>query len=163
MRGGWSPDGPLVRVEFLRESRDKRITLVLGGRFPLVPSLWCFMAVGTLMEARARLALREGISAHRINLDIGAWSQGDAEVPTIPGLAAWTAAAGVSHVVWTALAPKFGGQAGRVPTVDEVLLHLDGLAGAERDVAEQYVRRTPRQVDTVYRRAIEARLGWTAR
>jgi hypothetical protein len=158
----WFEDGPLVRAEFLRESQDKRITLVLHQDAPLVRSLWALMPVPSLAEAREKLALREGIKDTRIAQDIGSWSQGSPEVPVIAGLAIWAAARGIGHVVWTDLPPKFAGTAGRVPTADEVVQHLAGLKGPTRDVAERYIRRTPRQVDTDYRRAIEARLGWTA-
>lgn len=156
----WFDDGPLVRVEFLRESQDKRITLVLHDSAPFVRSLWALMSVVSLAEAWDKLALREGIKDTRIAQDIGVWSQGSPEVPTIAGLAAWTAARGIGHVIWTKLPPKFAGTVGRVPTEAEVVQHLAGLKGPTRDVAEQYIRRTPRQVDTSYRRAIETKLGW---
>lgn len=158
----WFGDGPLVQVEFLRRSRDNRMTLVLHESMPLVRSLWTLMTVTSLAEGRATLAVREGIKDTRLNQDIAAWSFGDPEVSCIPGLAAWAAARGIAYVVWTALPPKFGTEGSKLPTSEEVIQHLAGLTGRERDVAEQYVRRTPRQVDTRYRRAIEARLGWTA-
>jgi hypothetical protein len=49
----------------------------------------------------------------------------------------------------------------RVPSLAEVLVHLDGLRGAERDRAEEYIRKAPRQVATAYRAAIENTFGWT--
>jgi hypothetical protein len=120
------------------------------------------MTVASLAEARAKLAAREGIEDTRADQDIGGWSLGNPENPCIAGLAAWAAARGIEHVVWTALPPKLGVEAGRLPTLDQVVQHLAGLTGPERDLAEQYIRRTPRQVDTRYRRAVEAQLGWTA-
>ncbi len=158
----WFEDGPLVRAEFLRESKDKRITLVLHKDASFVRSLWALMRVASLAEAREKLALREGIKDTRVTQDIGTWSQGSPEVPCIVGLTAWAASRGIEHVVWTDLPPKFADTVNRVPTEDEVVKHLASLKGPTRDVAEQYIRRTPRQVDTLYRRAIEAKLGWTA-
>lgn len=162
IRREWFADGPLVRAEFLRQSQDQRITLILHKDVPFVRSLWALMEVTSLAEAREQLALREGIKDTRIAQDIGTWSQGSPEVPVIAGLAAWAAARGIGHVIWTALPPKFADKAGRVPKAAGVVQHLAGLKGPTRDVAEQYIRRTPRQVDTPYRREIEARLGWTA-
>lgn len=48
------------------------------------------------------------------------------------------------------------------PAALQALAYLASLQGAKRDLAEQYIRRTPRQVDTTYRRLFEAELGWTA-
>ncbi len=108
----WFEDGPLVRAEFLRQSQDQRITLVLHKDVPFVRSLWALMPVASLAEAREKLALREGIKDARIAQDIGAWSQGSPEVPVIAGLAAWAVAHGIGHVVWTALPPEICGPSG---------------------------------------------------
>ena len=99
----WFTDGPFAQVEFLRQSADRRITLVLDS----------------------------------------------------------SASRGVDSVVWTALRCKFNGENGRRPTVEEVLTHLSGLTGRPRDEAERYIRFAPRQIDTPYRRRIEAVLHWT--
>jgi hypothetical protein len=155
----WFEDGPLVPVEFLRQSRDNRITLVLAEGVPLVRSLWAIMDAADLATAREALREREGTPKTNLH-HIGSWTAGGSE-PTSFKLAAWTKARGIDGVVWTALPAKLG-QNGR-PTPADVLEHLASLRGAERDNAEQYVRRAPRQIDTPIRRLIEANLGWKAK
>ena len=76
-------------------------------------------------------------------------------------VAAWAERREIDGIVWTALKPRMAGVQ-RTPSVGEVINHLSGLKGAERDVAEEYVRLAPRQIATLYRRAIEEALGWTA-
>jgi hypothetical protein len=58
------------------------------------------------------------------------------------------------------LDPKFK-QEKRVPTSDEVIAFLRMLPPEVRSGAEEYIRKTPRQIDTAYRRRIEAELHWT--
>lgn len=152
----WHSDGPFVRAEFLRESKDRRLTLVLSDTVEPVRSLWStFSGVG-LQEARQALVRREGATVG----DIGVWSRGEPNPAGILELEQWASARSIKSVVWTALPAKFGGQSGVSPTVDEAVFHLGELTGSTRDVAEQYVRRTPAQIDTYYRRRIEAELGW---
>jgi hypothetical protein len=48
-----------------------------------------------------------------------------------------------------------------LPTADEVVDYLKSLEDGTREEARDYVRKAPTQVNTAYRRAIEAALGWT--
>ena len=156
----WFLDGPLIRVEFTRQSRDGRITLVLDDSALPVRSLWALMAVTDLASARAALREREGVLEKNERRHIGGWSLGEANPPCVAELDAWAHAHGVQHVVWTALPPKFN-EVEQRPTEEQVLSYLADLVGARRDNAERYIRRTPRQVDTAYRRRVEAALQWT--
>jgi len=159
VRGAWQANGPALPIEFARESSDRRITLVITKGATPVQTLWSALDVNTLAEAQAALAAREGISDENMARSVGTWSAGQvAEAP--PGVDEWAAQQGLAHVVWTALRPKIGKQF-RTPSIAEVLSHLTQLEGADRDRAEEYVRRTPRQIITPCRAAIEAALGWT--
>jgi hypothetical protein len=109
----------------------------------------------------ARSDNREGIPNNDAAADIRAWSVGDAAPSLMVDLPQWAASRGVDSVVWTALPCKFNGENGRRPTVEEGLAHLSGLTGRLRDEAERYIRFAPKQIDTPYRRRIEAVLHWT--
>jgi len=134
--GEWRADGPMLPVEFARQSSDGRITLVLVRGFAPVPTLWSRFNTGDLARARESLRQREGVPRSRA---------GDL----------------MEAAVWTNLPPKFGGIDERVPTENEVVAYLRALQGEDGAAAEQYVRQAPRQIATAYRRAIEGALGWT--
>ena len=151
----WFADGPLVKVEFLRQSKGNRITLVLDSIASPVRSLWTVMDAVDLSGAKEALRSREGCNA----ADIGTWLRGSNEPPNVIELPQWAGARGVDAVVWTALPAKFGN--GGAPTADQIIGYLRALSGAARDSAEAYVRRAPKQIDTSYRRKIEAEVGWT--
>lgn len=162
----WHEDGPFLKVEFTRQSSDGRITLVIvddAGTLA-VCSLWAVMAVETVDAARDALRRREGIG-EKHKSSIGDWSANQQAPLGIPTITDWAKAHGVDAVVWTALPPKLGGKdfaACNPPSEDQILSYLAGLRGATRDDAERYIRLAPRQIDTPYRRRIEADLGWSA-
>jgi hypothetical protein len=156
----WFQDGPLIQVEFVRKSEDGRITLVLEGSASPVRSLWAIMDTTELSIAREALCKREGIPKKNERRDIGSWSVGEASPAAIVDLDSWAEGRGVHHVIWTALKQNFS-NSDQKPTEDQVISYLNGLDGTKRDWAERYIRRTPRQIDTAYRRRFEAELHWT--
>jgi len=158
----WRTDGPNLPVEFARESRDGRMTLVICDGADPVTTLWAALNVPSLDAAKVALAAREGVTADNIRHSIGWWSPaGASQHPGAAVVGQWAAGRNIAGVVWTALKPKIGVDY-RVPTQVEVLGHLGGLQGLQRDTAEEYVRYAPRQIVTPYRTAIEGALGWTA-
>lgn len=157
----WFCDGPFVRVELVRKSRNGRVTLVLDEAADTpVRSLWAVMDTSDRARAITLLREREEIPAANEAKHIGVWSVGDKPPSLILGLSEWAQARGVGCVIWTALPRKFD-NLDRTVTADEVVTYLGGLAGRVRDEAEHYVRFAPPQIDTPYRRGIEAALGWT--
>jgi hypothetical protein len=159
----WFEDGPLVRADFLRKSGDGRITLVLDESAEPVRGLWAIMCTRDPDEARSALRKREGIPAERENDYVGLWMPHLLEPPTILGLATWAQARNIDAVVWTALPHKFyEDDATKIATCEDIVTYLASRTGTGREEAERYVRKAPPQIDTQIRRAIEAKLGWTA-
>ncbi len=162
IRRHWFEDGPLVCAEFLRKSSDGRITLVLDESAQPVRSLWAIMDTRDPDEARTALRKRERIPEKREEDYVGLWTPGSEAPPTIPGMAAWAQARNIQAVVWTALPHKFYDyDETKIATSDDIVAYLGSLTGSLRDEAERYIRRAPTQIDTLIRRAIEAKLGWT--
>lgn len=163
--GPWHEDGPLLPIEFARESMDARLTLVICPGAPRVPTLWTVLDVSSLDAARQQLGVREYENAgpRWIAQNIGFWSeeQGTQRGTEADTVAAWARPREVMGAVWTSLPPKFAGVDLRVPSAAEVISYLDALTGASREAAEAYVRRAPAQIDTPCRRRIRAALGWT--
>ena len=155
-RGCWSKDGPFLPVEFARQSCDGRITLFITPGSRRVTTLWRLLSVQTLVEAKEALRAREKTSTRHI----GFWCLSDSSVDTDDLIVEWAKRVDVDAAVWTNLPPKFDGQE-RTPREEDVVPYLRGLQGKQRDRAEEYVRRAPPQIDTDYRRAIAAKLGWT--
>ena len=68
---GWQTDGPLLPVEFARQSGDGWITLVIAADATPVPVLWTRLSnLNSVHESRDALAKREGCLKSRI----GYWS-----------------------------------------------------------------------------------------
>jgi hypothetical protein len=166
--GSWAPDGPALPLELARTAYTPEGTpypswVIAPGVRPspaLYAPLHLPVAIASdfqrAMAASVRaLAVREGIDESRV----GTWpGPSTAESDTI---AAWAASHQIDGVVWTALAPKWLADE-RAPTEDDVLaLVRDLIAKGQASYAEEYIRTTPAQIESPYRRAIERELGWT--
>jgi len=159
IRREWFKDGPFAPVEFTRKSSDGRITLVIEPSASPVRLLWAHMLPTSLQAAKEALRDRECITAKDWSSKIGSWQQGEPAPANMPELPNWAEAHGLDAAVWTALVTKFDDVQG-VPSAEQILEYLRGLTGTARENAKRYIERTPRQIDTEYRRRIEAALGW---
>ena len=155
--GTWHIDGPLLPIEFARQSADGRLTLVITAGAAPVRTLWCKLAVNSQSAAVNTLKHREGTSAS----NIGCWVARDS-VPlgaVEQTVSVWARRRAIRCVVWTALPPKWDNQVGRAPTLEEAVSYCETFHSTS-SIAE-YVRMAPRQIRTEFRDAIEQRLGWT--
>lgn len=163
--GVWHSDGPLLPVEFARESADKRITLVICPGVPIVRTCWTLLDVSDLASAKARLAEREyeRANAKWIEYNIGFWDRDSAGTRGLEAdtITAWADRLGLAGAVWTNLPAKFRCQNDVMPTGEEVIAHMRSLDDKARAGAEEYVRKAPVQIDTPYRRLMAQALGWT--
>jgi hypothetical protein len=161
VKGEWQKNGPSLPIELTRESRDKRITLVICDGAPNVTALWAALDVKTLAEAKNALADREGIPQKNISKNIGFWTPNDSSKGLgTAAIESWAKELDLEGVVWTALQSKIANEE-RTPVPREVIDHLNALNGRDREIAEEYVRLAPRQIVTPYRTAIEKELRWT--
>lgn len=149
----WHKDGPMISVEFLRKSDNKegRLTLVLdpSGKTPKVRSLWAVMDATDLKSATKALQKREGTTEKLIEY----WESNKDMPEKIKGLSEWAKCRGVDAVIWTGLTGNLG--------KEDPVEYLKTLAYHTGKRAEEYVRKTPPQIDTPFRRRFEKELGWT--
>ena len=156
----WNADGPELPIEFVRQSTNGCLTLVIDPESAALPVLWAPMQVADLSQAVEELRKRERARVDRV---IGRWPNPTGTYHCREVIEKWANDRGLEGVVWTALGPQFDGERGRRPSQAEVIEYLDSLARWKRVLAEAYVRRAPPQINTLYRRAIVDRLGWDFR
>jgi hypothetical protein len=157
MSGQWQPNGPALAVEYLRQSYNGRLTLVIDQQAPKSPVFWSGMLTDDLDAAMESLRRREGNT--RLEY-IGRWRSGETDPEGIPGLADWAETIQASAVIWTALPARFDGEDFRRPSYQQALQYLSALPRDIKTIAEEYVRRTPAQIRTPYRDSLETDLGW---
>lgn len=157
IRDGWNFDGPNIPLEYLRQSNNGRLTLVIDKKGETSQILWSEMMQQDLELAKEELRTREGNIKRS---DVGVWTSGEESPSDIKELNSWAQSVGASAVIWTALPPQFHGENNRRPEISEAISYLEGLEGEARVQAEEYIRRTPAQIRTPYRIIFEEHLGW---
>ncbi len=160
IKGDWSPDGPLLPVEFARTSQDGRLTLVIVEGVPPVQTLWAEMDCTDLQAAVDSLRQRENIGPRSAAEFIGvlrADDHADDAIKTV--IKAWIISKDIDAVIWTNLPSKFADVNHRMPTEAEAVSHLQGLSDEQLKKAALYIINTPKQIETPYRAAFRERLG----
>lgn len=157
IRGKWFEDGPLLPLEYARQSGDGRITLVIEDNSPHVRTLWALMSINTLDEAIESLRAREGTATkhiHSQNLD----SKPQTKIQEI--ILQWLKEKNIDCAIWTGLPPKFDGEDNVVPTINQLFDYFDELDYKAFKNSAEYIINTPKQVDTTYRRLLDKRYNW---
>lgn len=162
IRRNWYSDGPILPVEFLRQSRDGRLTLVLSNNATPVRTLWALMATGDLEIAKDSLRDREGISRKNLDSLIGFIksdsnnNNGSNEVI----IRKWLKSKNLDAAIWTNLPAEFKGEKGKGPSEKEAIDYLRNLSVEKQNIAKEYIRKSPQQIDTDIRRRLETEFGW---
>jgi hypothetical protein len=151
----WQNDGPALPIEFVRQSNNGRLTLVIDPVSEPMPVLWAAMEVTALSEAIEQLRIREGTKSEKI----GRWPDENG-YEFADKIGDWASSKGMRGVVWTALGPKFSEADGCRPSQIESVAYLASLIGEQEQLAKEYLQKAPQQIDTAYRRAIQCTLGW---
>lgn len=162
IRREWFSDGPFLPIEFARKSKDGRLTLVITDTAKPVRTLWALMATTDLAVAKNSLLTREGIPERRLETSIGSVTITEETTDDIKlTIKNWAINLKLDAVIWTNLPPKFNDIANKVPSLEEAISYINSLDINVRTNVEKYIRKTPRQIDTDYRRKFEAKFGWS--
>jgi len=157
--GVWRENGPQLPIEFTRQSDNDRITLIVDPVAKPITVLWSLMSMNILEDAIASLQERERTGKRGIHHVVANDKTDDVVKSTV---LAWLNTVNLDAAIWTGLSYNRRINDGVRLSLDYVIQHLKSTSGETRVIAEEYIRKTPKQIKTEYRRAIEQELGWTA-
>jgi hypothetical protein len=156
--GSWEMDGPFLPIEFARISDDQTVTLVLHPDAQDVQTLWAKAITTDIETAIQDLKVRENTSTDNIGfVCIPDSTRHCTVIPTIwEGIEQWAKHKGLDAVVWTDLPSKFKEVAKMDFNEENVVKYIFGLPPEILKLAEKYVRKAPKQIETSFRRRLKA-------
>ena len=162
---GWSENGPKLPIEFARISKDGRLTLVITKDVKEVKTYFAISNYKTLEEAVLNLAVREGCGRKQIGSYDKSKDTFSKEVFFEKNILDWIKNTNIDAVIWTNLGENWEVKNDNGEVIDTIVPHervdyLKNLKNHKRALAEEYIRRTPTQIDTHYRSLIEKELDW---
>jgi len=154
----WSSDGPFLPIEYSRISSDGRLTLVISNDVNEVKTLFAISTFETLDQAILNLAIREGSNISTIGFYIKNSSQiSPNNFKYRNNIKNWLEQNdSIDAVIWTNLPENWQART-KFQNRIEYLLSLDKKV---RKNAEEYIIKTPKQINTELRSKIEEMLNW---
>ncbi len=160
--GIWLDDGPELKIEFSRISKNARLTLVIDTiiKGSLVRTKHVLSPRTSIDDAVQDLVAREETTKKNIgwvNLtdETSSKSVYPEQADVHETIAKWCKQRKYEGAVWTALLPSFEKNMGKVFSTDEALSYLRTLPINVRKEAIMYIRKTPSCVQTEFRRRAE--------
>lgn len=163
---GWQKDGPTLPIEFSRISKDGRLTLVITVNGTKVPVLYALSNHQSVEEAVLNLAVREGSGRNSIGSYDKRKDEFSHDVFFKQNILNWIKDKDIDAVIWTNLGENWNiknekGEIIRQIQPNNRIEYLKELKGNTSALAEEYIRRTPPQIQTHFRKLIEEELNWT--
>ena len=165
---GWKENGPVLPIEFAKISKDGRLTLVITPNGTDVPTLYSVSSFDTIDLAVLNLKKREGT----LKENIGYYDKSkdvifplNFPIKEKENIKNWIQTTVFDAVIWTNLPEKWeirNEEKVVIKTIDpdDRIEYLQNLKGLQSALAEEYIRKTPKQIATKYRKLIIETLGW---
>lgn len=163
---GWKKDGPILPIEFARISKDGRLTLVITENGTEVPVLFTLSNYHNLEEAILNLAVREGSGRNSIGSYDKSKDTFSSKFLFKDEIINWIKNTDFDAVIWTNLCENWNIKNDKGDIIRQIeperrIEYLKELKGHTSAIAEEYIRRTPHQIVTAFRKKIESELNWT--
>lgn len=159
--GDWNNNGPMLKIEFSRISKDGRLTLVIDTvNGEEVKTYFAKSKNNDLDDAIADLRAREGTVRKRIGfVDLINGTDSKTEFPgqvdVFESMKDWCRSQNYDAAVWTALPSQFKDQTKSDFSVDNAITYLKNLPKSKREKALEYIRKAPQEIATPVRRKIK--------
>lgn len=165
---GWLYDGPNLPIEFSRISKEGNLSLVITENGTFNKTFYTFANSNlSFEEVCENLRIREGKCNRK---DIGFYKAETDEFHSEDfkhkeEIRNWSKEKKIKNIIWTDLPEKWSyineNEETKNINPNERIEYLKNLPSEKKDIAEEYIRRTPLQIQTDFRKEIEAELNWT--
>lgn len=165
---GWVYDGPNLPIEFSRISKEGNLSLVITENGTFNKTFYTFANSNlSFEEAFENLRIREGKCKRK---DIGFYKTETDEFHSEDfkykeEIRNWSKEKKIKNIIWTDLPEKWNyvNENGKTININpnERIEYLKKLPEEKKKIAEEYIIRTPLQIQTNFRKEIEAELNWT--
>lgn len=158
---GWKKDGPVLPIEFLRVSKDGRLTLVINPQddAACVTTLWAISFFDDIQKAINNLRDREGTIEKHIGFVIS--KETDNKDPIKKRISDWltNGRQQIDAAVYTNLPPKNSkGEEKKIMVWADIVGHIEN--NKRNKEIENYVRNAPEQIETPIRKLLRDKYHW---